>query len=291
MAAPTLKIAVGVDLAAFEEGMKTLNALSRQAAKTTLEQFLAVNAELAKSSQTIMRTGDKQLSEVLSRSDMSLRAKGESAGKASKAKKDSEEKEKGKDDTEVKRPLLDFAKEADAVNKALENAAVNGIKKFEDGVIGLVMGTKTAKQAFSDMAKSIAQDFLRIAIRQVTGPLAGALGGLFGGGGGGVDPSFIGPMLPGNANGTDNWRGGLTWVGERGPELVNVPSGAQIIPNDILRSGGGGVSAPVRISIDARGADESGMARLQAQLAKLEANLPSRIVSTVREANKTRQLF
>lgn len=290
MAAPTLKVSVGADLSAFEEGMKTLNALSRQAAKTTLEQFLAVNAELAKSSQTIMRTGDKQLSDVLSRSDMSSRAKDKSAGKDSKTDKaKAEEDGKGKDDKEVKRPLLDFANEAKAVDKALENAALNGIKKFESGVIGLVMGTKTLKQAFSDMAKSIAEDFLRIAIRQVTGPLAGALGGLFGGGN--VDASsFIGPVLPGNANGTDNWRGGLTWVGERGPELVNVPRGAQIVPNEILRNGSGGVSAPVRISIDARGADESGIVRLQAQLAKLEANLPARIVSTVREANKTRQL-
>lgn len=34
-----------------------------------------------------------------------------------------------------------------------------------------------------------------------------------------------------NALGTDNWRGGPTWVGERGPELLNLPRGSQIIPN------------------------------------------------------------
>lgn len=38
-----------------------------------------------------------------------------------------------------------------------------------------------------------------------------------------------------NALGTDNWRGGLSWVGERGPELVNLPMGAQVIPNDVSR--------------------------------------------------------
>jgi len=32
-----------------------------------------------------------------------------------------------------------------------------------------------------------------------------------------------------NAGGTSNWRGGLTWVGEQGPELVNLPRGAQVI--------------------------------------------------------------
>ena len=34
-----------------------------------------------------------------------------------------------------------------------------------------------------------------------------------------------------NAKGTDNWRGGLSWVGEEGPELVNLPKGSQVIPN------------------------------------------------------------
>lgn len=35
-----------------------------------------------------------------------------------------------------------------------------------------------------------------------------------------------------NAAGTDNWRGGPTWVGEQGPELVNLPQGSQVIPNN-----------------------------------------------------------
>ena len=34
-----------------------------------------------------------------------------------------------------------------------------------------------------------------------------------------------------NASGTDYWRGGLTWVGEEGPELVNLPQGTQIMSN------------------------------------------------------------
>jgi len=40
-----------------------------------------------------------------------------------------------------------------------------------------------------------------------------------------------GPKLPGNAEGTDFWKGGLTWVGERGPELLNLPTGSQIMSN------------------------------------------------------------
>ncbi|NRQ51560.1 hypothetical protein [Aeromicrobium stalagmiti] len=37
-----------------------------------------------------------------------------------------------------------------------------------------------------------------------------------------------------NAKGTDNWRGGLTMVGEKGPELINLAKGAQVIPNHKL---------------------------------------------------------
>jgi len=44
-----------------------------------------------------------------------------------------------------------------------------------------------------------------------------------------------------NAGGTDDWSGGATWVGERGPELVNLPMGSQVIPNHHL---GGGVDIP-----------------------------------------------
>lgn len=46
----------------------------------------------------------------------------------------------------------------------------------------------------------------------------------------GTTASVINNMIGNNANGTDNWRGGLTWVGERGPELVSLPSGSQVIP-------------------------------------------------------------
>ena len=42
-----------------------------------------------------------------------------------------------------------------------------------------------------------------------------------------------------NATGNDNWRGGLTWVGEAGPELVSLPGGSQIMNAQDSRSMGG----------------------------------------------------
>lgn len=41
------------------------------------------------------------------------------------------------------------------------------------------------------------------------------------------DPKYVSY----NAAGTDNWRGGLTWVGESGPELVALPRGSRIYNN------------------------------------------------------------
>ena len=45
-----------------------------------------------------------------------------------------------------------------------------------------------------------------------------------------------------NAGGNDNWRGGLTWVGEAGPELVALPRGSQIYSNQESRNMGGGTN-------------------------------------------------
>lgn len=40
-------------------------------------------------------------------------------------------------------------------------------------------------------------------------------------------------LIGANASGTNNWRGGLTWINEEGGELVNLPRGTQIIPHDV----------------------------------------------------------
>lgn len=51
-----------------------------------------------------------------------------------------------------------------------------------------------------------------------------------------------------NAGGTDNWRGGLTWVGESGAELVSLPRGSRVYSNQESRDIGGDT---FYISIDA----------------------------------------
>lgn len=53
------------------------------------------------------------------------------------------------------------------------------------------------------------------------------------------DPLFRtkGPRVPGFAGGVRDFAGGLAMVGERGPELVNLPGGSDVIP---MGRGGGG---------------------------------------------------
>ncbi len=55
-----------------------------------------------------------------------------------------------------------------------------------------------------------------------------------------------------NAGGTENWRGGLTWVGEAGPELVRLPKGSEIMSNQESRTGGD----TFYITIDAKNVQE-----------------------------------
>lgn len=59
------------------------------------------------------------------------------------------------------------------------------------------------------------------------------------------------PGLPGlgNAMGTPYWRGGLTRVNERGGEIMNLPSGTQIIPHDVSVKAAGGRSVTVNVTI------------------------------------------
>jgi phage-related protein len=54
--------------------------------------------------------------------------------------------------------------------------------------------------------------------------------------------------IPGFASGTSFAPGGLALVGERGAELVNLPRGSQVIPNDQLRGLASG-SAEVHVTV------------------------------------------
>ena len=70
-------------------------------------------------------------------------------------------------------------------------------------------------------------------------------------------PSFGGggdEKAPGNAMGTPYFSGGLTRVNERGGELINLPSGSQIIPHDLSAAAvAGGRSQNINITLNVAG--------------------------------------
>lgn len=73
------------------------------------------------------------------------------------------------------------------------------------------------------------------------------LGTLYSGG-----KSLIGgvaDLIAGNAMGTSYWRGGVTRVNERGGEILNLPSGTQIIPHDVSQRMAGGRNVNVYVTV------------------------------------------
>lgn len=80
-----------------------------------------------------------------------------------------------------------------------------------------------------------------------------------------------GKYIPYNAPGTDNFPGGVTWVGENGPEQVFLPRGTQILNAQESRMGGGDV---FYITIEARTVQEFmdivRMAQAQRRMQRME---------------------
>lgn len=123
-----------------------------------------------------------------------------------------------------------------------------------DGILGIVGGiVKSVKTAIEWLDKLLGKGGQAGAVADKLGPLTSS----------GYKTALVGH----NAMGTDNWRGGLTWVGERGPELVNLPRGSQVIPNHRINVGGGG-SRTQNINIDKfivqdKGDENRNLAQLQ----------------------------
>lgn len=157
------------------------------------------------------------------------------------------------------------------------------------------------KAGLSALGK-IADKLAQMAADQLwTSAFGGSTGGIFSGlfgGGGGFSGASAGPITLGGAagpvpffaGGTDFAPGGPAIVGENGPEVVNLPRGAQVVPNDILRQRGGGDNFTYAPTYDARGADVAAVARLERLMAEDRAMFTSRVIATVQRARTHRNL-
>ena len=133
---------------------------------------------------------------------------------------------------------------------------------------------------YSNMAESISSSIGNL-IGGKTGSLLSSLVniglqlGRAGAFGGGVSSFLNG--VPAFARGTSFAPGGLSLVGERGPELVNLPRGAQVIPNNKIGAGGIATIVPSKyfdVVVDGRivragpGIAQAGSADAQASMAR-----------------------
>jgi tape measure domain-containing protein len=169
-------------------------------------------------------------------------------------------------------PLAQYAREAANVGEQLQEAAVSGLKSFEDALLSIGDKTKSVADQFREMAASIIRDLARIAIRsQITGPIAAALGGMFAPGAGG----FAGFFAGGGTLGAGKW--GI--AGERGPEVIHGP--AQITPIGKMAGAAGGITINMPVNLSAPGADPAQLGRLTVQVQELQRTLPQQVSSMI----------
>lgn len=83
---------------------------------------------------------------------------------------------------------------------------------------------KTVFDGIQSVVKK-AYDYVKPLIDGIGGALSGISGAVSSGVG------WIADKIGGNATGTKYWRGGLSMVGEHGPELVQMPSGSKVYTN------------------------------------------------------------
>lgn len=150
----------------------------------------------------------------------------------------------------AKKALIELTDQSDQFidsSKTMAQAIGDGLGGAFSRLADAVLSGNDALSATVDVLMDLGKQLVNSAItgffgNLVSGAFSGGVGGTGRGGfGQGTFPGSGGffPAFPGLAGGTDNWRGGTTWVGENGPELLNLPRGSQVIPNHELSERGG----------------------------------------------------
>lgn len=201
-------------------------------------------------------------------------------------------------------PLEDFLASlpgtAAKVNEALQSIEVNGLDSLTDALTNVLMGTESLKDAFHNLAASVLADLIKMTIKML---LFRALTAAFGG------SSSAGVSASASAIGNSGFAtGGFTGMGStrriagfvHGQEGVlnasamrrlgvptlnalnrGVPLSA--VSND-NSSMGGRSSVSLTFHNDFRGADSTAVAGITARLDRMQAELPAKIVGTVKDA-------
>ncbi len=126
---------------------------------------------------------------------------------------------------------------------------LNGVMSILDGIITFVTGVFSANwqmawEGVRDIFSGSFQAIVGIAKGAVNG-VAGAINSVIGAingmgftipdwvpGVGGKAFSINIPTIPMLARGTDNWKGGIAQVSEKGGEIIDLPRGSRVYPHD-----------------------------------------------------------
>lgn len=148
-------------------------------------------------------------------------------------------------------PLERYLKETDPrmLGERAEALVVQQLEYVQRGISDAIAGALGVQDP---LLRGLIEMFIeQVLIRPIAQALQQAQGGASGGGGGwlgqllnlgvsvatggvGGGGEFTGHSLGGGfARGTDYAPGGMAWVGEEGPELMNVPRGAQVFPANV----------------------------------------------------------
>ncbi len=144
-------------------------------------------------------------------------------------------------DIALKRRAREYTDWADEVKSAMNDLDDSMIDNFAR----VIRGAQTFSDAYKNIWDTLITDLSNLIVKkwyeqtlkkymeQLSGDIIGSLLGTSPTGISAAENAEIDAVaatIPGNATGTDYWRGGLTWVGEREPELLNLPRGTSITP-------------------------------------------------------------
>lgn len=159
-------------------------------------------------------------------------------------------------ETQAQAYMRSIYKTPEQINEAIDAIKIRGLENLNDQLVDAIINFRSLGDVAQSVIRSILAEMLKLAIQKsIIGPLAGmlglatgAIGGGIGGGLGGLNSAAQGILgvgslstggipivpIPGFAGGTRFAPGGLSLVGEEGPELVNLRRGSQVIANDDL---------------------------------------------------------
>lgn len=151
-----------------------------------------------------------------------------------------------------------YQQEIGVFNDITKQAVTNAFTSFGEGLASIIQGGNVIDTIFGNLFRTFGDAFVQfgkqiviqsafmqkiqaaLSVGGFTKSLALGLGMIAAG------TLMKGIRIGSNAQGTDYWRGGLTMVGERGPELVSLPRGSRVTPNHEMGAIGGGMDFDIR---------------------------------------------